>query len=374
MDFGQVEKRFRQLKAEFDAGKLPETEFKSQLEELMTQDEQGNWWMIGYETGLWHRNDGQEWVQTDPPRRSLEKSTSFVPDAPKPETQKGSPSKSKKLGSTQVRLFGFIGIVVFIGAALLFQPNKNTENTVKSNAVTGNTAVPTSIRDLYSTLGAQNTAVFKPTSTTTSPTSVVDAYNTLLSSTFAWPIVFHETFANNDAGWSIASGGGQFDSYDQTIADGKLIWGLQAKEDNVWRWMTSPFSIYSDFRLSVRCKFTNVPNNYGGLGLTFRERGDNFYQFVINSDRSFGVQMYNDGEWTALMDWTKTSKINLDKYNQLTVIAQGDEMDFFINNDYLATVTDGTLPLGKAGITVFSDKVNTEVVYEFDDFKLQEKP
>ncbi len=67
MNFEQAEKKFKGLKADFEAGNLTETEFKSRLEDLMVQDEGGSWWMIGYETEKWYRNDGEEWVQTEPP-------------------------------------------------------------------------------------------------------------------------------------------------------------------------------------------------------------------------------------------------------------------------------------------------------------------
>jgi hypothetical protein len=67
MDFKQAETKFKQLKAQFDAGALTENAFKAKLEELMIRDEGGDWWMIGYETEQWYRNDGTDWVQTDPP-------------------------------------------------------------------------------------------------------------------------------------------------------------------------------------------------------------------------------------------------------------------------------------------------------------------
>jgi hypothetical protein len=73
MDFNQAEKRFKQLKAKFEAGELADTEFKKQLEELMIQDERGYWWMIGYETEQWYRNDGTDWMQSDPPAIRLQK-------------------------------------------------------------------------------------------------------------------------------------------------------------------------------------------------------------------------------------------------------------------------------------------------------------
>lgn len=67
MDFFQVERTFAELKAQYEAGDLSEEEFKAQLQELMVQDEQDRWWIIGYQSGLWYYHDGQQWVQDDPP-------------------------------------------------------------------------------------------------------------------------------------------------------------------------------------------------------------------------------------------------------------------------------------------------------------------
>jgi len=67
MDFSQVEAEFERLKAQFEAGAFTEAEFKARLEDLMIQDEQGRWWMIGSETGQWYYHDGQKWVQSEPP-------------------------------------------------------------------------------------------------------------------------------------------------------------------------------------------------------------------------------------------------------------------------------------------------------------------
>jgi hypothetical protein len=68
MDFARVEAEFGRLKAQFESGALTEEEFKAQLEELMIEDEQGRWWIIGYETGQWYVHDGEKWVQQEPPR------------------------------------------------------------------------------------------------------------------------------------------------------------------------------------------------------------------------------------------------------------------------------------------------------------------
>ncbi len=67
MDFHQVEREFRQLKARYDAGTLSEADFKARLQDLMLQDEQGRWWMIGAETGQRYYHDGERWIRSEPP-------------------------------------------------------------------------------------------------------------------------------------------------------------------------------------------------------------------------------------------------------------------------------------------------------------------
>ncbi|MBC8249086.1 MAG: SHOCT domain-containing protein [Anaerolineales bacterium] len=68
MNFAQVEIKFKELKRKYDTGAITEAEFKAQLEELMIQDEEGRWWIIGYETGQWYYHDGEKWVQAEPPQ------------------------------------------------------------------------------------------------------------------------------------------------------------------------------------------------------------------------------------------------------------------------------------------------------------------
>jgi hypothetical protein len=68
MDFIQVEAAFAELKGHYEAGDLSGEEFKAELQKLMIQDEQGRWWIIGYETGQWYYHDGEKWVQEEPPR------------------------------------------------------------------------------------------------------------------------------------------------------------------------------------------------------------------------------------------------------------------------------------------------------------------
>jgi hypothetical protein len=67
--FAQVEAEVARLRRDLAAGRLTEEQFKAQLRELMVQDAQGTWWMVGAETGGWYRHDGANWVRADRPGR-----------------------------------------------------------------------------------------------------------------------------------------------------------------------------------------------------------------------------------------------------------------------------------------------------------------
>jgi hypothetical protein len=55
------------LRRQVADGLLTEDECKARMRELMVEDSDGNWWMVGYETGEWYRHDGTDWIQANPP-------------------------------------------------------------------------------------------------------------------------------------------------------------------------------------------------------------------------------------------------------------------------------------------------------------------
>lgn len=67
MDYAQAEQQYKALKQQFSAGAVDEASFKAKLHDLMVQDKEERWWMIGYDTGQWYVHDGQTWTRADPP-------------------------------------------------------------------------------------------------------------------------------------------------------------------------------------------------------------------------------------------------------------------------------------------------------------------
>ena len=65
--FQRVEDEYYRLKGKYATGRLTEEEFDQALKDLMFQDSQGRYWIVGADTGEWYASDGGAWVKAQPP-------------------------------------------------------------------------------------------------------------------------------------------------------------------------------------------------------------------------------------------------------------------------------------------------------------------
>jgi hypothetical protein len=70
--FTKIEAEVAQLNQELTAGQLSEDAYKQKMQELMIEDDQGNWWLVGASSGAWYRFSGQDWIQATPPGRNAQ--------------------------------------------------------------------------------------------------------------------------------------------------------------------------------------------------------------------------------------------------------------------------------------------------------------
>ena len=56
--FRRAEDEYFRLKGQLAAGRITPEQFEAALKNLMLQDAQGRWWMLGPDTGKWHVHDG----------------------------------------------------------------------------------------------------------------------------------------------------------------------------------------------------------------------------------------------------------------------------------------------------------------------------
>lgn len=60
------EDSYYKLRGQFDTGRISQEQFDEKLRELMVQDAQGRYWMLGADSGKWYYYDGANWVHGDP--------------------------------------------------------------------------------------------------------------------------------------------------------------------------------------------------------------------------------------------------------------------------------------------------------------------
>src|SRR5512141_2983800 len=67
MNFQEAERAYQDLRAQYSAGKLNNSDFEAQVSKLKVQDSEGRWWQIGVQSGEWYMHDGQKWTKARPP-------------------------------------------------------------------------------------------------------------------------------------------------------------------------------------------------------------------------------------------------------------------------------------------------------------------
>jgi hypothetical protein len=72
MDFQEAERRYTELKRQFDAGTISVDDFNAERQRLMVQDDEGRWWARSANDDEWNYYDGSAWIPSAPPGYSLE--------------------------------------------------------------------------------------------------------------------------------------------------------------------------------------------------------------------------------------------------------------------------------------------------------------
>lgn len=104
--FDNAEREFFKLKGQLAAGRITSEQFDRALKELIVEDVQGRFWMLGADSGKWYVHDGQSWVEANPPGVAQRESQI----APAPSPAPAPPPASKPQGARRSR--AILGTVV----------------------------------------------------------------------------------------------------------------------------------------------------------------------------------------------------------------------------------------------------------------------
>jgi hypothetical protein len=112
--------------------------------------------------------------------------------------------------------------------------------------------------------------------------------------------------------------------------------------------------------------------NIYGILFRYDLDGDDFYVFEIRGDGfySLAVDGAKHTEPEVIVDWTESSAINKGQQtNHLKVIAVGDSMEYYVNDQLLGTAQDSRLTAGTIGFFAGSiDEGGVQIA--FDNLKI----
>ncbi len=64
--FKETENKYIELKSSLDSGSITSEDLKVKLKQMMIRDDEGNYWMIGSNTGKWYIYNGSDWKEKNP--------------------------------------------------------------------------------------------------------------------------------------------------------------------------------------------------------------------------------------------------------------------------------------------------------------------
>ena len=131
-----------------------------------------------------------------------------------------------------------------------------------------------------------------------------------------------------------------------------------------WVYYEDPSPPYTDIILEVEARAVfQVPAEYGVIFRVARDR-KSFYGFTVTSDGRYTLFKYNDSTFSTLINYTGNQAIRQGTAtNTIQVVAQGDQIALYVNNQWLDTVSDSSLSSGAIGFFLYSSTAGGEAAF-----------
>jgi hypothetical protein len=183
---------------------------------------------------------------------------------------------------------------------------------------------------------------------------------------------FSDDFETVPGVWGVGENSDEHTIEKRIINNGKYVWEITAVQP--WfRYEYPDAPVVSDFDLQAEFRLVSGPQN-ATYGLVFRATEKGMYAFTITNQGSFmlGFRDGQTGEWASPIAWTTASAIKEDGSNILRVVAKGSNLQLFINEQLIGSISDSSLSSGKTGLTVTLYKAGDKALVEVDNFYLNE--
>jgi hypothetical protein len=176
-------------------------------------------------------------------------------------------------------------------------------------------------------------------------------------------VLFSDDFTNPNSGWDAWTQNGSAVSYQ----DGVLRIYVAETQYSFW---SRPGKRYEDALIQVDAvRIAGPEDNDMGILCRYKDE-DNFYAFLISSDRYGGIMKVKDGQYNLLTgdtlgyyDAIKTG----DQINTIGAGCVGSTLTLTVNGVQLASVTDSDFTSGEVGVIAGTyDQAGVDIA--FDNF------
>lgn len=360
--FRNLEREYNALKERFANGEISRVEYDAALDKLTHRDEYGREWRIDRVRGDWLRREGGTWKAahpiTTPPPTTQPASPTFGATSPLPNTS--APRSNKFLlpiGLGVVLLLCLCGIGWF---AFL-----NVSGLMPFPLSLSRTATPTFVAVLTSTPTTSSTPTAagtpSPVATETAAPTTTATAGVVVGPTPETP----ETYLAFDADFfaepcPLFVGDSETREYGCDLGEYYMLHKVA----------TTRYSFYDVQYDDAVIQATGYVNKGSGkyeYGIVFRANtdGTEYYVFTVTNDGRYNVAYYKDQGYTDLIPYTGSDVVkNADGFNIFKVVMRGDQFDFYLNDQYLNSVTDSTIPSGVVGLFFYNAEPDTEVGFD----------
>ncbi len=119
---------------------------------------------------------------------------------------------------------------------------------------------------------------------------------------------------------------------------------------------------FNNFAYQVQMNITK--GSEGGMLFRANNARGQYYLFRIDTQGTYNLEVYNNGQLTTLSSGhTLAITLGLKQTNQVAVIANHTNFYLYINQQYVATVTDTTFSSGQIGVAALDYSTPTEVEF-----------
>lgn len=122
---------------------------------------------------------------------------------------------------------------------------------------------------------------------------------------------------------------------------------------------------YTDGVIQARGSLKDGTGKYE-YGMVFRATTDGtlYYVFTVTQDGKYNVALYKDQQYTDLIPYTDSPIVQTDGANTFKVVMRGSQFDFFLNDQYLSSITDSTIAGGVVGLFFYNAEPNVQVGFD----------